>query len=145
MRNWVLGFCFSADRRNVVLIQKKRGPVPEHIGRYNGIGGKIEPDDGGGYNAMVREFEEETGVRTQPADWEYRMDLHVPNGRVNVFTAFSDEYVLAARTVTDEKVRSLRWREHTALYESFLVPNMSWIIPMVLDPDLIPVAQVNLR
>lgn len=59
MKEYVLGFMFTEDGKGVVLIQKKK-PAWQH-GRWNGIGGKIEERETP-EKAIVREFEEETGV-----------------------------------------------------------------------------------
>lgn len=67
MKRYVLGFYFDDDR--VLLINKLK---PEwQRGKVNGLGGSIEfaiaetPIE-----AMVREFEEESGIKTSPRQWE---------------------------------------------------------------------------
>lgn len=67
MKRYVVGFMLNADRTRVVLIVKNR-PTWQ-AGRLNGVGGKIEPSDASDAHAMAREFAEETGVATHPADW----------------------------------------------------------------------------
>jgi len=99
MIHYVLGFAFTEDRQKVVLIRKNRGPVELHD-LLNGVGGKIEPHETT-YDAMSREFAEETGV--QALDWRYRGCFSGPGYSVKVFSAFSDE-ILKARTVEDEEV-----------------------------------------
>lgn len=67
MQKYVLGFAFSEDLKHVVLIEKKRGP--EHIiGKWNGVGGKVDPFESDVF-AMAREFEEETGIITSTKSW----------------------------------------------------------------------------
>jgi 8-oxo-dGTP diphosphatase len=62
LKKYVLGFAFSRDGEEIVLINKNR---PEwQKGKLNGIGGKIEPEDNCPNDAMIREFKEETGVAT---------------------------------------------------------------------------------
>lgn len=66
MSNFVLGFAFDVKTGGVVLIRKTH---PEwQAGKLNGIGGRIEPGEQP-LQAMVREFEEETGVTTDPTQW----------------------------------------------------------------------------
>lgn len=113
--NYVCGFMCSWDIQNFLLIRKTH---PEwQKGKLNGIGGKIEkkeqvivqnPDDSNpdaGYwlietpfEAMVREFHEETGIITTRKRWHC---FHIeefttgPDGqentRVYFFAAFGDE------------------------------------------------------
>lgn len=60
MKRYVLGFMFSEDGTQVALIKKTK---PEwQAGKLNGIGGKIEEKEAM-HEAMIREFEEETGLR----------------------------------------------------------------------------------
>ncbi len=57
---YALGFLFSADFSHVVLQRKKRPAFA--AGKLNGIGGKMEAEDGGDPRAtMRREWKEETG------------------------------------------------------------------------------------
>jgi 8-oxo-dGTP pyrophosphatase MutT (NUDIX family) len=60
IKQYVLGFLFSPDLKNVLLIRKD-SPVWQ-AGLLNGIGGTIEPGETE-YAAMVREFQEEVGYR----------------------------------------------------------------------------------
>lgn len=63
---------FSDDRRQVVLIRKKK-PAWQ-AGKLNGVGGKINQGEGA-RPAMVREFEEETGILVGEADWRKVVEL----------------------------------------------------------------------
>lgn len=59
MINYVVGFVFDEYNKRVLLIKKNR---PEwQVGKYNGVGGKVE-DNETPYEAMVRECEEECGL-----------------------------------------------------------------------------------
>lgn len=64
---YVLGFAFGADG-NAVLLIKKTKPAWQ-AGKLNGVGGKVEPSDWSIEGAMAREFEEETGISTDPSQW----------------------------------------------------------------------------
>ena len=56
---YVAGFLFNPTMDSVVLVKKNR---PEwQKGFYNGVGGHIEQGENP-FDAMTREFEEETGV-----------------------------------------------------------------------------------
>lgn len=74
--NYVLGFAFSFDNLSVVLITKTH---PEwQAGKINGVGGRIEESDASPEDAMVREFEEETGVLLDT--WEQFATMHTAPG-----------------------------------------------------------------
>jgi 8-oxo-dGTP diphosphatase len=124
---YVAGFMFSEDRTHLALIQKKK---PEwQRGRFNAIGGKIEPGEGA-LDAMVREFQEETGVDTTPEVWESLATLTGPGWRVHFFHAFTDS-VWDARTTTDEEVFVGAVAGFTA--NQFLMDNLKVLIPLALD------------
>jgi len=67
VREYVLGFFYSST--GVVLIEKV---FPWSQGRcvHNGIGGNIVKGETG-YDAMVREFKEETGLVTTKNQWKF--------------------------------------------------------------------------
>lgn len=58
MKEWCLGFILTADLQQVILLKKSR---TMHIGMWNGVGGKIEPDELP-LTSMIRESGEETGL-----------------------------------------------------------------------------------
>lgn len=57
--DYVCGFLFNEDKTKVLLIEKNRPDWQK--GLLNGIGGKINKDEFP-EQAMIREFEEETGL-----------------------------------------------------------------------------------
>jgi len=71
--NYVLGLMFSEGFQKVALIKKKRPLWQEN--RLNGIGGEIKNGESI-HQAMVREFFEETGVKTKENDWGHFSDMY---------------------------------------------------------------------
>lgn len=59
MIEYVLGFAFDEYHETVALVKKRKGP-PVNIGKWNGIGGKVESGEMP-LRAMVREWSEEVG------------------------------------------------------------------------------------
>lgn len=57
-----LGYVLSPDRRQVLMIHRNARPDDQHLGKYNGLGGKIERDEDVAAG-MCREIAEEAGVR----------------------------------------------------------------------------------
>ena len=55
-----LGYVLSADRRRVLLVHRTR-VGDQHAGKWNGLGGKLEPDEDV-YSCLCRELREEAGI-----------------------------------------------------------------------------------
>jgi 8-oxo-dGTP diphosphatase len=56
-----LGYVFSPDRRRVLMIHRNTRDDDHHLGKYNGLGGKLEPDEDVAAG-MRREIIEEAGI-----------------------------------------------------------------------------------
>jgi len=56
-----LGYVLSPDRRDVLMIRRDARPDDHHYGKYNGLGGKLEPGEDVG-TGMRREIREEAGI-----------------------------------------------------------------------------------
>ncbi|MGE3804932.1 MAG: NUDIX domain-containing protein [Gemmataceae bacterium] len=56
-----LGYVLSADGRQVLLVHRNRRPDDAHRGKYNGLGGKLEPGEHV-VAGMRREIREEAGI-----------------------------------------------------------------------------------
>jgi 8-oxo-dGTP diphosphatase len=56
-----LGYVFSPDRERVLLIHRNARPADPHFGKYNGLGGKLDPTEDvvAGFR---REIREEAGI-----------------------------------------------------------------------------------
>jgi 8-oxo-dGTP diphosphatase len=59
-----LGYVFSPDGRRVLLIHRNTRPDDPHFGKYNGLGGKLEPDEDV-VACMRREIREEAGIECE--------------------------------------------------------------------------------
>src|ERR1700756_940905 len=56
-----LGYVLSSDRRRVLLIHRNARPDDPHLGKYNGLGGKLEATEDVAAG-MCREIREEAGI-----------------------------------------------------------------------------------
>lgn len=56
-----LGYILSPDRKKTLLVHRNKREEDQHLGKYNGLGGKMEPDEDT-YQCMVREIYEEAGI-----------------------------------------------------------------------------------
>lgn len=120
-----VGFLFTQDGANVVLINKKR---PEwQAGMWNGIGGKIEEGESP-YDAMVREFREEAGQHI--GEWNLFAEIDgLPNYIISFFRSFDNDALSQVKTRTDEVVMV----QQTTRLPFNIVPNLRWLIPLALD------------
>jgi 8-oxo-dGTP diphosphatase len=131
---YACGFLFSPDRREVVLIRKRR-PAWQ-AGKLNGVGGKLEPGETPA-QAMEREFVEEAAVRV--GGWrevvvlEGRSSQFDPDGwRGHFFAAVADLAQWSeVRSLTDEPVE----RHPVDRLPAEVIPNLRWMIPLMLDDD----------
>jgi len=81
---WCLGFVFSQNLAEVLLLRKGRTP---HVRMWNGLGGKVEAHEEPA-EAMHRECEEEASLKIHPEFWESVGSIRVPSGsRVYVFAS----------------------------------------------------------
>lgn len=146
MTNYVVGFLFSSSMGQVVLVEKQR---PEwQAGKLNGVGGKIE-DGESDYEAMAREFREETGKDV--STWTRFCILKGDWGILSCFYAVAEDYN-TVKTVTDKEIvlwdvdyvmdhnrsettpnwfiRLLSMGEEIDTSRPEIIPNVRWLIQM---------------
>jgi len=136
IKKYVLGFAFDSATEFVVLIEKLR---PEwQAGFLNGVGGKIEESDKSYGDAMVREFEEETGVTTEVKDWHhfatmvFENDIMGGGAEVMCYRMFSD-VVFECKTVEEEKIYIIP----TDMLRSYrIIPNLKVLVPLALNQSI---------
>lgn len=56
-----LGYVMSADKQQTLLIHRNSRPDDHHLGKYNGLGGKVEANEDV-VVGMTREIREEAGI-----------------------------------------------------------------------------------
>lgn len=56
-----LGYVLSPDRSQVLLIHRNARPEDQHLGKWNGLGGKLDRDEDVA-TCMSREIQEEAGI-----------------------------------------------------------------------------------
>jgi len=135
--NYVAGFVFSADRKNIVLIRKNK-PLWQ-MGKLNGVGGKLlkcEPPQAG----MYREFLEEAGVGVSLDRWREFCVLRGDFGAVHFFMLIDQDVYDFARTTEKEKIVKVPVKN---LERRKIIPNLKWLIPMALSETEIVTAEVQ--
>jgi 8-oxo-dGTP diphosphatase len=134
--NYVAGFLFSPDLRNIALIKKNRPAWQK--GKLNGIGGHIEKGETP-HEAMSREFCEETCLAIK--DWKQFAMLCDKPGEWSVDWFWSrvpqtSNNPLEIYSPSDEQVA---WYPVFGVLDSMLssvydtIPNLHWLIPMALN------------
>ena len=123
MTEYVAGFMFNESAGTVALVKKER-PIWQ-CGRLNAIGGHIE-DGETASQAMVREFQEETGLFTSAVDWQEFCTLRGTSFTVHFFKAM-DWPLTNLKTMTDEEIVVIPTSEITPFNA---IPNLQWLIPM---------------
>lgn len=160
MKRFVCGFFFNKTKTEVLLIEKKRPDWQR--GLLNGVGGHIETKDEDTSisgvistlryetprEAMVREFQEETGIKTTHANWEEFAVLNAfhPRDEFGVREQIGEVYCLrhisncvlvpeaCFEQKTDERLVVLNLSYRTRMK---LVPGLDILINMAKDENVI--------
>jgi len=135
---YVVGFCIDLAQGQVLLVKKNRPEFQK--GKWNGIGGKIEPGEQP-IDAMVREFREEAGIQTAPIDWIHTITLTGNNDQADSGKPFRVYYYKMGRIypphesqMTDEVVSYKSYMR--GLWDLPTLPNLRWIFPLQLSENV---------
>ena len=128
---YVVGLLFNATLDRVVLIRKLRPDWQR--GKLNGVGGRINEGESAG-DAMTREFKEEANVWV--TDWRCFAQYyhHSLQSIVTFFSAYNTQALEHVETVTDERITTRT--VEMVLRDPTLIPNLRYLIPMAVTPDL---------
>lgn len=129
--NYCVGFFFNAAMDMVVLIRKKKPSW--QAGMLNGVGGKVE--NGESFRqGMVREFEEETGVKTVESDWKLAVEQRGEDYTLAVFHCVSGSNVCQDVIKADEQADWYRVKELPQRTD--LIHNIPWLIFLAFDKQV---------
>lgn len=128
----VVGFAFTPSLKKVLLIRKNR---PDwQAGFLNGVGGKIEPDETA-RAAMIRKFEEETGI-VHPS-WNEFAKLTGHGVEIHCFRTIAK--ISTAVQTTDEELVHFKTSQ-LMKQDTKCINNLRWLITMAMyDNPMIPV------
>ena len=130
-----LGYVLSPDRQRVLLVHRNARADDAHLGKYNGLGGKLEPDEDV-VAGMRREIHEEAGLQCD--ELQLRGTISWPGfgkqgedwfGFIFLITAFTGEP--PARNPEG----SLEWIEIERIGELPLWEGDRQFLPLVFDSD----------
>ena len=69
-----LGFVLSPDGRQVLMVHRIGRSDDEQLGKWNGLGGKVEADEDV-WSGMARELREEAGIEVGPLSIAVAVDV----------------------------------------------------------------------
>jgi len=130
-----LGYVLSPDRRRVLMLHRNTRADDHHLGKYNGLGGKIEPDEDV-LAGMRREIAEEAGIECTTLS--LRGTLSWPGfgkhgedwlGFVFVVTAFT------GTPLQRNPEGTLEWVDIDRLHELPMWEGDREFLPLVFDDD----------
>ena len=130
-----LGYVLSADRRRVLLVHRNARADDQHLGKYNGLGGKVEPDEDV-MAGMRREIMEEAGIACEAM--QLRGTISWPGfgkqgedwlGFLFLIEAFSGE------PMTSNAEGNLEWIELDSVAGLPLWEGDRHFLPLVFDGD----------
>ena len=130
-----LGYVLSPDRRRVLMIHRNARPGDHHLGKYNGLGGKIERDEDV-VAGMRREIREEAGIECESLT--LRGTISWPGfgkcgedwlGFIFLVTRYSGQPLEANHE------GSLEWVELARLHELPMWEGDRNFLPLVFDGD----------
>ena len=130
-----LGYVLSPDRRRVLLVHRNARADDQHLGKYNGLGGKLEADEDI-VAGMRREIMEEAGIVCDAL--ALRGTISWPGfgkagedwfGFVFVVTAYSGD------AFTDNDEGTLEWIDVADIGGLPLWEGDRHFLPLVFDDD----------
>lgn len=122
VQRYSVGFCFAYGKSHVVLIRKNKPDWQR--GKLNGVGGHVEKGEKP-IECMVREFHEETGVKTYERDWKQFAKKVGTDFEVNFFATANGAAYSLAHTTTEEGIEHWNTSE---LSEFETVPTLQAMI-----------------
>jgi len=133
-----LGYVLSPDGSRVLMVHRNARPDDQHLGKYNGLGGKLEADEDIA-TGMAREIREEAGLTVTAM--ELRGTISWPGfgkqgedwlGFVFLITAFEGEPPPA------NAEGELEWVPLTRLLDLPMWEGDRHFLPLVFDGDRRP-------
>ncbi len=130
-----LGYILSPDRKKTLMVHRNKRKDDQHLGKYNGLGGKMEPDEDI-FQCLAREIYEEAGIRCLDA---------VLRGTIN-WTGFGPEgenwfgfiYRIDRFEGEPKKMNEegeLSWVDIDKLLELPMWEGDKYFLPLVFDDD----------
>lgn len=130
-----LGYVLSPDGEHVLMIHRNARPDDQHLGKYNGLGGKLEADEDV-VAGMRREILEEAGITCEAMD--LRGTISWPGfgkngedwlGFIFVITRYSGE------PFSENPEGTLEWVPRASIMDLPMWEGDLKFLPLVFDDD----------
>ncbi len=130
-----LGYILSPDRKKTLLVHRNARDGDQHLGKYNGLGGKMEPGEDV-LSCMKREILEEAGISCTEISLRGTINWtgFGPNGEdwlgfIFLITRFSG----TVKSYNEEG--DLDWYDLEHIYELPMWEGDRFFLPLVFDND----------
>lgn len=130
-----LGYVLSPDRRRVLLIHRNRRADDLHHGKYNGLGGKLEPGEDV-VSGMCREIREESGLDCDEFGLHLRGTISWPGFGKNGEDWFGFIFLIDAwhgQPLAENAEGTLQWVDVERLLDLPLWEGDRHFLPLVFD------------
>ena len=133
-----LGFILSEDRKSVLLVHRNKRSEDQHLGKYNGLGGKLEPDEDA-LSCLKREIYEEAGIECIKID--LRGTINSPGFGLNGENWFGFIFLVTeyrGNPATSNEEGDLHWKRISELPELPMWEGDKHFLPLVFDSNPSP-------
>ena len=130
-----LGYVLSKDRQKVLMTYRIFRNDDEQFGKYNGLGGHMEPNEDIG-TCMIREIREEAGIEVRKMSLRGSINWtnFGPNGEDWLaFVFLVEEYEGEPAASSNEG--PLQWVPIDKIMELPIWPGDRYFLPLVFDDD----------
>ena len=130
-----LGFVLSEDRKSVLLIHRNKRPGDQHLGKYNGLGGKMEAGEDA-LSCLKREIYEEAGIEC--TEIELRGTINWPGFGQEGENWFGFIFLITkyqGQPGTSNEEGELCWKRISELPDLPMWEGDKHFLPLVFDND----------
>lgn len=130
-----LGYILSPDKKKTLLVHRNKRDDDQHLGKYNGLGGKMEPEEDI-YQCLVREIYEEAGIHCTEAVLRGTINWtgFGPNGE-NWFGFIYRIDAFEGVPKAENEEGKLDWVDIDKIMELPMWEGDKYFLPLVFDDD----------
>lgn len=131
-----LGFVLSPDREKVLMVHRISRSDDEQLGKWNGLGGKVEPDEDI-WSGMVRELREEAGIDVLAMRLRGTVSwpgFHADGSSVFGFVFVIDQW--SGQVYTENAEGPIAWQPISVLPDLPMWEGDRYFLPQTFDPEV---------